>query len=117
MEYANLSEKMKEADAEKREMTRLFNADTMRSWILYFEPDDSTDMHYHNSPESFLVLEGSAAVRGLKGEERSLEKNEVVFINAKEYYQIRNVGPGPLILFGNRSEAFGGPHVSATEGK
>jgi len=113
MDFANLTEKMSEAGKEKRRMTRLFGNEQMRSWMLYFEPGDGTDMHYHASPETFLVLEGKGAVKGLKGEARVVEKNEVLFLGAKDYYQITNVGTGPLILFGNRSEGFGGPHVTA----
>jgi len=37
----------------------------------------------------------------------------VVFFGAKDYYQITNTGTEPLVLFGNRSEAFGGPHIKA----
>jgi hypothetical protein len=32
---------------------------------------------------------------------------------AKDYYQIVNTGSEPLVLFGNRSEAFGGAHILA----
>ena len=72
-------------------------------------------MHYHLSPETFLVLHGKASVKGLKGEERIIEKNEIVFFGAKDYYQITNVGTEPLVLVGNRSEAFGGAHVTAKD--
>jgi mannose-6-phosphate isomerase-like protein (cupin superfamily) len=65
------------------------------------------------SPETFLVLQGKASVKGLKGEKRIIEKNEIVFFGAKDYYQITNVGTEPLVLVGNRSEAFGGAHVTA----
>jgi len=41
-----------------------------------------------------------------------VEQNGVAFFNAKEYYQVTNVGTGPLLILGNRSEAFGGPHVT-----
>ena len=44
-----------------------------------------------------------------------LEQNEIVFFGAKDYYQITNVGTEPLVLVGNRSEAFGGAHVTAKE--
>ena len=44
-----------------------------------------------------------------------IEKNEIVFFGAKDYYQITNVGTEPLVLVGNRSEAFGGAHVTAKE--
>lgn len=36
-----------------------------------------------------------------------MEKNDIVFLPAKEYYQLTNVGPSTLVLFGNRSEPFG----------
>ncbi len=49
-------------------------------------------MHYHLSPETFLVLQGKASVKGLKGEERIIEKNEIVFFGSKDYYQITSVG-------------------------
>ena len=89
----------------------LFGAGNFRSWMLYFVPGDGTDMHYHTNPETFLVLSGSGVVKGLKGEERPIRKNEVLFLEAKDYYQITNNGTEPLVLFGNRSEGFGGPHV------
>ncbi len=113
MEFIDLTEKIKEAGKEKRRMTRLFGTEQFRSWMLHLEPGEATDMHYHVSPETFLVLEGKAAIKGIRGDERILGKNEVVFFSSKDYYQITSVGPGPLILFGNRSEGFGGPHVTA----
>jgi len=113
MEFVDLKEKIKQAREGKRGMTRLFATEKFRSWMLYYEPGDGTDMHYHASPETFLVLEGKASVKGIGGEERILEKNEIVFLAPKDYYQITNVGTGPLVLFGNRSEGFGGPHVTA----
>jgi mannose-6-phosphate isomerase-like protein (cupin superfamily) len=98
-----------------RGLCRSFGSETFRSWILYFRPGEHTDMHYHMSPETFLVLQGKASVKGLKGEERIIEKNEIVFLNPKDYYQLTNVGTEPLVLVENRSEAFGGPHVTAEE--
>ena len=81
--------------------------------MLYFVPGDGTDMHYHTNAETFLVLEGKGTVKGIKGDERTIEKDELVFLAAKDYYQITNTGTEPLVLFGNRSEAFGGPHIKA----
>jgi mannose-6-phosphate isomerase-like protein (cupin superfamily) len=81
--------------------------------MLYFVPGDGTDMHYHASPETFLVLEGSGIVKGVKGDERPVKKHDVLFLGAKDYYQITNTGTEPLVLFGNRSEAFGGAHILA----
>jgi mannose-6-phosphate isomerase-like protein (cupin superfamily) len=113
MDFVSLDQKIGEAGKEKIRNTHLFEAGNFRSWMLYFEPGDSTPMHYHQSPETFLVIEGKCTIKGLKGEERVIEKNEIVFFPAKDYYQLINMGTEPLILFGNRSEPFGVPIVRA----
>ncbi|MCZ6624881.1 MAG: cupin domain-containing protein [Deltaproteobacteria bacterium] len=115
MDFVSLNHKISEAKDEKKRKINLFEAENFRSWMLYFVPGDGTDMHYHASPETFVVVEGKASVKGIHGEERIIEKNEVVYFAAKDYYQITNVGTDPLVLFGNRSEAFGGPHVRLQE--
>ncbi len=115
MDFVSLDHKMTDAEKQRKRKIDLFGTENFRSWILYFQPGDGTDMHYHVSPETFLVVEGKALIKGLKGEERIIEKNEVVFFGVKDYYQITNVGTTPLVLFGNRSEAFGGPHVTFKE--
>ena len=117
MDFINLNQKMTEAEKEKKRKLNLFGTDSFRSWMLYFQPGDGTDMHYHVSPETFLVIEGKASVKGIHGEERIIEKNEIVFFAPKDYYQLTNVGNSPLVLFGNRSEAFGGPHVTYQEAR
>ena len=109
MEFANLDEMI----VKKKRKIDLFGTDNFRCWMLNFVPGDGTDMHYHASPETFLVLSGSGVVKGLKGEGRPIKKNEIVFLAAKDYYQLTNTGTEPLVLLGNRSEAFGGPHILA----
>src|ERR1051325_8988665 len=116
MEFANINETIDRAKNENKRFVPLFGNDNFRSWILYFRPGEHTDMHYHLSPETFLVLQGQASIKGIKGAERVIGKNEIVFFGAKDYYQITNVGTEPLVLVGNRSEAFGGAHVTAKEG-
>jgi mannose-6-phosphate isomerase-like protein (cupin superfamily) len=112
MEFVNLKGKINETEERKRRKINLFEADNFRSWMLWFKPGDGTDMHYHASPETFLVIDGSGVVKALDGSERPIAKHDVVFFPAKDYYQITNTGSEPLVLFGNRSEAFGGPHVT-----
>jgi mannose-6-phosphate isomerase-like protein (cupin superfamily) len=112
MDFVNLKRKIDETDERKRRKIDLFEASNFRSWMLWFKPGDGTDMHYHTSPETFLVIEGSGIVKALDGSERPIVKDDVVFFPAKDYYQITNTGNTPMILFGNRSEAFGGPHVT-----
>jgi len=46
-----------------------------------------------------------------------LEKHDIVFLPAKEYYQLTSVGPGTLVLFGNRAEPFGVRPVRVEEEK
>lgn len=96
-------------------LSRCLEAKRFAPGYFTFRPGEHTDMHYHLSPETFLVLQGKASVRGIKGDERVIEKNEIVFFGAKDYYQIANVGTEPLVLVGNRSESFGGAHVTAKE--
>ena len=113
MDFVSLNEKINEAKSNQKRKIDLFGTENFRSWMLYFVSGDGTDMHYHANPETFLVLEGKGIVKGITGEERAIAKNEIVFLAAKDYYQIANTGTEPLILFGNRAEAFGGPHVKA----
>ena len=107
MDFVSLDQKIGDAGKEKIRNTHLFEADNFRSWMLYFEQGDSTPMHYHQSPETFVVIAGKCSVKDIKGNERILEKNDIVFFPAKEYYQLTSVGSETLVLFGNRSEPFG----------
>jgi len=107
MEFTNLNHKIEEAGKENLRNVQLFGTDNFRSWMLHFPPGDSTPMHYHQSPETFLVIAGKCSVKDIKGNERILEKNDIVFFPAKEYYQLTSVGSDTLVLFGNRSEPFG----------
>jgi len=115
MDFVSLDQKIGEAGKEKIRNTHLFEADNFRSWMLYFEPGDGTPMHYHQSAETFLVIEGKCSVKSMDGEERIIEKNQIVFLAAKDYYQLTNAGTEPLVLFGNRSEPFGVRPVRAGE--
>jgi mannose-6-phosphate isomerase-like protein (cupin superfamily) len=107
MEFLNLSQKVDEARAQKIRNSHFFGTENFRSWMLYFEPGDGTPMHFHQNPESFLVIQGKCTVKDIQGGERVIEKDDIVFLPAKEYYQLTNTGSEPLVLFGNRSEPFG----------
>ena len=109
MEFLNLQEET----AKAQRKIDLYGTDNFRSWLLYFVPGDGTDMHYHASPEAFLVFSGSGVVKGIKGEQKPIKQHDVLCLAAKDYYQIVNTGTEPLVLFGNRSEAFGGAHILA----
>jgi mannose-6-phosphate isomerase-like protein (cupin superfamily) len=117
MDFVNMDDKINEAGEQKIRNMHLFEADNFRSWMLYFEPGDGTPMHYHQSAETFLVLGGECAVKSINGDSRTMKKHDLVFLPAKEYYQLTNVGSVPLVLFGNRSEKFGVRPVRADQEK
>jgi mannose-6-phosphate isomerase-like protein (cupin superfamily) len=107
MELINLNRKIDEARDQKIRNSHFFGTENFRSWMLYFEPGDGTPMHFHQNPETFLVVQGQCSVKDIKGGERVLAKDDIVFFGAKEYYQLTSVGTEPLVMFGNRSEPFG----------
>jgi mannose-6-phosphate isomerase-like protein (cupin superfamily) len=107
MDFINLNQKIGEARENKIRNSHFFGTENFRSWMLYFEPGDGTPMHFHQNPESFLVIRGKCSVKDIKGGERVIEKDDIVFLPAKEYYQLTNTGTEPVVLFGNRSEPFG----------
>lgn len=107
MECINLEEKIAAARAGKIKNNHFFGTDNFRSWMLYFETGDDTPMHFHQNPETFLVVQGECTIKDLKGGERVVKKNDIVFLAAKEYYQLINKAAEPLVLYGNRSEPFG----------
>ena len=107
MDFINLNQKIDAARSDKIRNSHFFGTENFRSWMLYFEPGDGTPMHFHQNPETFLVIEGKCSVKDIKGGERIIEKNDIVFFAAKDYYQLTNVGTEPLVMFGNRSEPFG----------
>jgi mannose-6-phosphate isomerase-like protein (cupin superfamily) len=115
MDFVSLDQKIGEAAKERIRNMPLFGTENFRSWMLYFEPGDGTPMHYHQSPETFLVIDGKCSVKSIDGAEQIIEKNQIIFLAAKDYYQLTNVGTEPLVLFGNRSEPFGVRPVRAGE--
>lgn len=117
MDFVNLKQKIDEAREHKIRNSHFFGTDNFRSWMLYFEPGDGTPMHFHQNPETFLVLQGKCSVKDISGFERVIEKDEIVFVGAKEYYQLTNAGNEPLVMFGNRSEPFGIRITRAGEAK
>ena len=102
MNFANLDEMM----AKNQRKIDLFGTDNFRCWMLNFVPGDGTDMHYHANPESFFVVSGNGVVKGLKGEERAIKKNEIVFLAAKDYYQLTNTGTNITSRASTNQEGF-----------
>jgi mannose-6-phosphate isomerase-like protein (cupin superfamily) len=83
MEFANINDTMRTAKEQDKRFVPLFGADNFRSWILYFRPGEHTDMHYHMSPETFLVLQGKASVKDSQEKNASLKKMRSCFLAPK----------------------------------
>ena len=90
----------------------LLGSDNMRCWLNVYMPGSGTaGLHYHNTDETFTVIEGRGELTHRDGSKTTVEKGSVVMIPAKTYYDIKNNGDSVLALLGNRAEPFGGPTI------
>ncbi len=114
MEMATLLDKIDETVKSGKEKMYfdLVGTANMRCWLNVYMPGSGTaGLHYHNSDETFTVLEGRGEIVHRDGSRVAIEKGSVVLIPAKFYYNIENTGDGVMALLGNRAEAFGGPTI------
>jgi len=114
MELATYSDKIEQTVKSGKEKMYfdLVGTANMRCWLNVYMPGSGTaGLHYHNSDETFTVLEGRGEIVHRDGSRVAIEKGSVVLIPAKFYYDIKNSGDSVLALLGNRAEAFGGPTI------
>jgi mannose-6-phosphate isomerase-like protein (cupin superfamily) len=114
MELASFDDKIRETvnSGKDKMYFDLVGTPNMRCWLNVYMPGAGTaGLHYHNSDETFTVLEGRGEVAHRDGSKTAIEKGSVVLIPAKYYYDIKNTGDSVLALLGNRAEAFGGPTI------
>jgi mannose-6-phosphate isomerase-like protein (cupin superfamily) len=114
MELATLHDKIEQTVKSGKEKMYfdLMGTENFRCWLNVYMPGSGTNgLHYHNTDETFTVIEGSGEVAHRDGSRTKIEKGSVVLIPAKYYYDIKNTGDSVLALLGNRAEAFGGPTI------
>lgn len=114
MELATFDDKIKATVASGKDKMYfdLVGTESMRCWLNVYMPGSGTaGLHYHNSDETFTVIEGKGEIVQRDGSRTPIEKGSVVLIPAKFYYDIKNNGDSVLALLGNRAEAFGGPTI------
>jgi mannose-6-phosphate isomerase-like protein (cupin superfamily) len=114
MELATFSDKIEQTV--KSGMDKMYfdlvGTESIRCWLNVYMPVAGTaGLHYHNSDETFTVIEGKGEIVQRDGSRTPVEKGSVVLIPAKLYYDIKNNGDSVLALLGNRAEAFGGPTI------
>ena len=114
MELATFSDKIQETvnSGNEKMYFDLVGTPHMRCWLNVYMPGSGTaGLHYHNSDETFTVIEGRGEIVRRDGSRTAIAKGSVVLIPAKFYYDIKNTGDSVLALLGNRAEAFGGPTI------
>lgn len=114
MELETLHDKIEQTVRSGREKMyfALAGTENLRCWLNVYMPGSGTaGLHYHNSDETFTVIEGSGHIVHRDGGRTAIEKGSVVLIPAKSYYDIKNTGASVLALLGNRAEAFGGETI------
>jgi mannose-6-phosphate isomerase-like protein (cupin superfamily) len=90
----------------------LMGTDKFRCWLNVYMPGSGTEgLHYHNTDETFTVIEGKGEIVHRDGNRTALEKGMVVLIPAEYYYDIKNSSDGVLAVLGNRAEGFGGATI------
>jgi mannose-6-phosphate isomerase-like protein (cupin superfamily) len=114
MELATLHDKIEETvkSGKPKMYFNLMGTENFRVWLNVYMPGNGTNgLHYHNTDETFTVIEGKGEIIHRDGRKTTVEKGSVVLIPAKYYYDIKNTGASVLALLGNRAEGFGGPTV------
>ena len=114
MELATLRDKIEQTvkSGKDKMYFDLLGTESFRCWLNVYMPGFGTNgLHYHNTDETFTVIEGSGEIAHRDGSRTKIEKGSVVLIPAKFYYDIKNTGDGVLALLGNRAEGFGGPTI------
>jgi mannose-6-phosphate isomerase-like protein (cupin superfamily) len=103
MEMATLLDKIDETVKSGKEKMYfdLVGTANMRCWLNVYMPGSRTaGLHYHNSDETFTVIEGRGEIVHRDGSRVVVEKGSVVLIPAKFYYDIKNTGDGVMVLLG-----------------
>jgi mannose-6-phosphate isomerase-like protein (cupin superfamily) len=114
MEIATLQDKIDETvkSGKGKMYFNLMGTESFRVWLNVYMPGEGTaGLHYHNTDETFTVIEGSGVIEHRDGSTTKVAKGSVVLLPAKYYYNIRNTGDTVLALLGNRAEGFGGPTI------
>ena len=114
MELATLHDKIEQTvkSGKDKMYFDLMGTASFRCWLNVYMPGSGTNgLHFHNTDETFTVIEGSGEIAHRDGSRTKIEKGSVALIPAKFYYDIKNTGDSVLALLGNRAEGFGGPTI------
>jgi mannose-6-phosphate isomerase-like protein (cupin superfamily) len=112
MELATIQDKIEDTvkSEKSKQYFNLMGTANFRCWLNVYMPGEGTNgLHYHNTDETFTVIEGNGEIVHRDGSKTQVGKGSVVLIPAKYYYDIKNTGDTVMALLGNRAEGFGGP--------
>src|SRR5215470_9412552 len=106
---------MRTAQEENKRFVPLFGADTFRSWISILCRATTPICIIICPPRPFWCFKAKRPSKDSRAKNASLEKMRSSFSAQRITIRLPNVGTEPLVLVGNRSEAFGGAHVRAKD--
>ena len=114
MELATLQDKVDETvkSGKPKKYFNLMGTENFRVWLNVYMPGEGTNgLHYHNTDETFTVIEGWGHIVHRDGSRTKIEKGSVVLLPDKYYYDIKNTSDSIMALLGNHAEGFGGPTI------
>lgn len=105
MVWASLAEEINNG---KRSVA-IYSTDYFRTWVLFLGPDRGYKFHYHDAPESFVVLSGTGRFM-TPSEESDLKPGTIACVPSGAPYALENIGREALVLLGTRGEGPDGAH-------
>ena len=92
----------------------LYKSDSYHVWLHVDEPGTKGPMHKHTADQTFFCLKGECTVHFPNGTSKKLTPATIIIIPKGELYQLDNTGDGPMVLLGNRGEAYENPRFTAS---
>ena len=92
----------------------LYKSNGYHVWLHVDEPGTKGPMHKHTADQTFFCLKGECTVHFPDGTSKRLTPGTIIIIPKGELYQLDNTGDGPMVLLGNRGEAYENPRFTAS---
>lgn len=86
-----------------RKRTVLMDTRKIHSWLLYYEPGKSDEMHCHAGDQTFHCVSGECTMSFPDGGVAVMKPGMTALITGGSFYQLTNKGSEPMVLIGTRS--------------
>ena len=89
-------------DLKKRKV--IMDTHKMHAWMHYYpKPGDHDDLHCPPGDQTFMMLEGKCKMSFEDKGTTELNPGMVALIEGGTFYQLENIGDGPMVLMGTRT--------------